>query len=135
MQKIIEWVRELFAAYSSETIERLEKLPQSGSDRNYFRITTPTRTSIATYNHNVNENNTFVSFSAHFRSCDCPVPDIFAINEEQTIYLQEDFGDESLLSKLEQHGYNEYVFGLFQQSLRELARLQITGGADVDYSL
>jgi len=135
MQKIIEGVRELFAAYSSEKIERLEKLPQSGSDRNYFRITTPVRTFIATYNHNVKENNTFLRFSGHFRSCDCPVPEIFAINDEQTIYLQEDFGDESLLSKLEQHGYNEYVFGLFQQSLRELARLQITGGAGIDYSL
>src|SRR3954462_14624460 len=106
MQKIIEGVRELFAAYSSEKIERLEKLPQSGSDRNYFRITTPARTFIATYNHNVKENNTFIKFTAHFRSCNCPVPDIFAINDDQTIYLQEDFGDESLLSKLEQHGYN-----------------------------
>ncbi|MBS1563210.1 MAG: phosphotransferase, partial [Bacteroidetes bacterium] len=92
-------------------------------------------TYIATYNHNVKENNTFIRFTEHFKSCDCPVPQIFAVNEDQTIYLQEDFGDESLLSKLEKHGYNDYVYGLFQQSLRELARLQITGGAGVDYSL
>jgi len=125
----------LFTAYSSEKINSIEKLPQSGSDRNYFRITTPAGTFIATYNHNVKENNTFIKFSAHFRNCGCPVPEIFTINEEQTTYLQEDFGDESLLGKLEQHGYNDYVFGLFQQSLRELARLQITGGAGIDYNL
>ena len=135
MQKTIEGVRELFTAYSSEKINSLEKLPQSGSDRNYFRITTPTATFIATYNHNVKENNTFIQFSEHFRNCGCPVPKIFTINEEQTIYLQEDFGDETLLGKLEKHGYNDYVFGLFQQSLRELARLQITGGGGIDYNL
>ncbi|HEY4151235.1 MAG TPA: RNase adapter RapZ [Chitinophagaceae bacterium] len=135
MQKILEGVRDLFATYSKEEIVRLEKLPQSGSDRNYFRITTANGTCIATYNHNVKENNTFIKFSEHFRSCGCPVPRIFVVNEEQSIYLQEDFGDESLLSKLEKHGYNDYVYGLFQQSLRELAKLQITGGAGIDYNL
>ncbi len=135
MQKILEGVRDLFASYSKEKIERIEKLPQSGSDRNYFRITTANGTCIATYNHNIKENNTFIKFSKHFRACGCPVPEIFVANEDLTIYLQEDFGDESLLGKLEKHGYNDYVFGLFQQSLRELAKLQITGGAGIDYNL
>jgi len=39
-----------------------------------------------------------------------------------------------LLNKLEEHGYSDYVYGLFQQSLRELALLQIKGGKGIDYS-
>ena len=33
----------------------------------------------------------------------------------QTIYIQQDFGDDTLLSKLEQHGQNEYFYNLFKE--------------------
>jgi aminoglycoside/choline kinase family phosphotransferase len=55
------------------------------------------------------------------------------VNEEETIYLQEDFGDISLLNELEQHGYNEHVYSLFKQSLQQLAHLQIKGHKDFNY--
>jgi aminoglycoside/choline kinase family phosphotransferase len=135
MQNIIEAIKELFATVNKEPVQQVEKIPQSGSDRFYFRLATAKATYIATYGHNVKENNTFIHFSNHFKKAGCPVPEIFCVNKEMTIYLQEDFGDESLLTKLEQHGYTDYVFGLFQQSLRQLAKLQVTGGAGIDYNL
>lgn len=100
----------------------------------YFRVWTETKTYIATYNENIRENQTFLHFSRHFRAAGCPVPEIYSVNEDQTIYIQEDFGDQSLLNELEKHGYNEYVFGLFRQSLEELAHLQIAGDQGLDYS-
>ena len=48
-------------------------------------------------------------------------------------YRQEDFGDVSLLNELEQHGYNEHVYGLFKQSLQKLAHMQIKGDVDFNY--
>jgi aminoglycoside/choline kinase family phosphotransferase len=49
------------------------------------------------------------------------------------MYLQEDLGTVSLLDKLEQHGYNGYVYALFQKSLKELAWMQIKGDSNFDY--
>jgi aminoglycoside/choline kinase family phosphotransferase len=63
------------------------------------------------------------------------MPQIFAVSEEKTIYIQEDLGTDSLLDKLEQHGYNEYTYNLYKQTLRELAKVQITGDKDLDYDL
>ena len=63
----------------------VEKLAQSGSNRIYFRVITGTESCIATYNNNLKENNTFINFSRHFRSCGCPVPEIYAVNEDESI--------------------------------------------------
>lgn len=134
MQTIIDNIKELFATYSSSPVIRMEKIPQSGSNRIYFRLWAEDQSYIVTYNDNVRENRTFIHFSRHFRECGCPVPEIYLVNEAYTIYLQEDFGDLSLLGELEKHGRNDYVYELFRQSLRELAQLQIRGDYQLDYS-
>ena len=134
MQRITEDIKTLFASYSKEPVLQVEKIPQSGSDRIYFRINTPAQNYIATYGHNIKENETFIYFSRHFKKANCPVPGIYCVNDDHTIYIQEDFGDVSLLNKLEEHGYSDYVYSLFQQSLKELAMLQIKGGYGIDYN-
>jgi len=133
MQSIIDSVRALFTSYNSSSITGMEKLPQSGSNRIYFRIRTGTRSFIATYNDNVRENRTFFHYSRHFRARGCPVPEIYVVNETNTIYLQEDFGDVSLLNELERQGHNDALYAYFQQSLEQLARLQILGDQELDY--
>ncbi len=134
MTTTIEDIRELFRTYDPSPITGLEKIPQSGSNRMYFRIRTAERSYIATYNDNVRENRTFVHFSRHFKASGCPVPEIYLVNEAYTIYLQEDFGDVSLLNELEKHGYGDYSYGLFRRSLQELAKLQIKGDQGLDYT-
>jgi aminoglycoside/choline kinase family phosphotransferase len=134
MQTIIQSIKDLYSDFSAENVGTIEKLAQSGSNRIYFRVTTSTRSCIATYGKNVKENNTFINFSRHFRSCGCPVPEIYAVSKDETIYLQEDFGDVSLLNQLEKHGHSEYAYDLFQQSLKKLAHLQIMGDKNLDYS-
>jgi aminoglycoside/choline kinase family phosphotransferase len=134
MQNIIEQIKTLFQKFCEEKIVSVGKIPQSGSIRIYFRIVTDKGSYIATFGDNIRENQTFINFSRHFIKNQCPVPQIYAVNHEQTIYIQEDFGDVSLLSKLEEHGYDHYVFSLFQQSLKELACLQIHGDKGLDYN-
>ncbi|HTR31235.1 MAG TPA: RNase adapter RapZ [Puia sp.] len=133
MQNIIEEIRELFLTYSRYPITGLDLIPQSGSNRIYFRIRTDERTYIATYNENIRENRTFIYFSRHFREKGSPVPEIYFVNDACTIYFQEDFGDLSLLAELEKQGHNDAVLSLFRQSLQELARLQILGDEGLDY--
>ncbi|HEX3024852.1 MAG TPA: RNase adapter RapZ [Chitinophagaceae bacterium] len=133
MDNVIRNIGELFQNFKNHIPERIEKIPQSGSDRIYFRIYANNETFIATYNLNVKENKTFIYFSNHFKNKLLPVPAIFCVNEESTIYIQQDLGTESLLNKLEQHGHNDYVFSLFQKSLKALSKIQINGNKDLNY--
>ncbi len=132
MQYIIDQITSLYISRFQATPASIEKVPQSGSDRVYYRVTGAV-TCIATWNKNIKENQTFLKFSGHFKLHGCPVPTIFSVSDDESIYLQEDFGDISLLNELEQHGYNEHVYGLFQQSLQQLAQLQIKGHEDLNY--
>jgi aminoglycoside/choline kinase family phosphotransferase len=133
MNTIIEEIRRLWLTYSPYPLNGLDVIPQSGSNRIYFRIRTAERSYIATYNDNVRENQTFIYFSRHFREQGCPVPEIYFVNDACTIYFQEDFGDQSLLAELEKAGHTEAVHSLFRQSLQQLATLQILGDKRLDY--
>src|ERR1700712_1830088 len=97
-------ISDLFATYSKDSILSIDKIPQSGSIRIYYRIRTGKRTYIATYGINIKENQSFIHFSRHFKSRNCPVPEIYVVNTEGTLYIQEDFGDVSLLNVLEASG-------------------------------
>lgn len=135
MQSISEQINTLFASFNQTPVNSIEKLPQSGSDRSYFRIVAGAQSFIATYNENRKENYTFINFTNHFKQHGCPVPVVYAVNEDSTIYIQEDLGDVSLLNKLEQDGYSDSVYSLFQKSLKELAHMQIKGGEGLNYDL
>lgn len=137
MEQVVTSIQNLFTSFSDKPLQRIEILPQSGSDRVYFRIYAGEETFIATYNLNIKENKTFIHFSRHFLDSGLPVPEIYAWNEDYTIYIQKDLGTASLLNNLETHGHNAYVFDLFKKSLHQLARIQIKGheGLNYDWSL
>ena len=127
MEPILEKVTELYQSFSDEPLVSIDKIPQSGSDRSYFRLNGAESSVIATFGNNIRENETFIYFSNHFKSMGCPVPRILVVSEDRRAYLQEDFGDVSLLNCLEKYGYTEEVYALFQQSLKSLAQLQVKG--------
>lgn len=134
MEAVIEAISHLFQSIGHPVPDRIEKLPQSGSDRIYFRIYSGAKSYIATHNLNKKETRTFVYFSRHFVAAGLPMPQILAVNADDTVYIQEDLGTESLLNKLEQQGHVESSYGLFQKSLSALARVQILGDKDLDYN-
>ena len=134
MDATVETIEQLFRQHFGRSFKVLTKLPQSGSDRIYFRIQDTENSYIATYGLNIKENETFVNFSKHFKNQDLPVPKIYAVTEDYKTYLQEDLGNESLLNKLEQHGHNDYVYGLFCKSLDQLANIQIKGHGGLNYN-
>lgn len=134
MQQATEAIKSLFLQFSSIPLSRIEKIPQSGSDRSYFRIyDRDNKSYIATHSSNLKENKTFLYFTQTFRSIAAPVPEVFAFSEDQTVYLQEDFGDCSLLFELEKNGQDQKIFELFQKSLKALANLQINADDVLDY--
>jgi aminoglycoside/choline kinase family phosphotransferase len=134
MDKILVTIEELAATYLNGPADSIELLPQSGSDRRYFRIKKAGETYIATFNLNIPENNTFIYFSQHFFAQGLAVPKILAIHPSGTAYLQQDLGQSSLLSILESDGHTDAVKHLFAKSLTALARLQVKGDAGLDYN-
>ena len=135
MENIISAIKTLWLQFNTTPVLRIENIPQSGSDRIYFRIYCESdKTYIATFSNNTKENETFIYFSKHFKNTGAPVPEILIINEDQTIYIQEDFGDLNLLNVLEEKGQTPVVFELFKKSLKALSNLQINGDKNLDYS-
>lgn len=126
-------IKELFFSFSKAEITAIDKLPQAGSERHYFRIYTADETFIATYGANLKENDSFIYFSKHFKKRNLQVPEIFCISTERDIYIQEDFGDISLLNKLEENGFTTAAYDLYKKSLQKLALLQVKGHEGLDY--
>lgn len=134
MQDVLDAIAALYTQWSGKKISGIDVLPQSGSDRRYFRVHMDGGTCIATHGNNVPENDAFIYFAQHFKERQLPVPEIFALNEDKTIYLQEDFGDISLLNLLEADGLTDNIYNLFRESLHQLATLQVNGHDGIDYT-
>jgi aminoglycoside/choline kinase family phosphotransferase len=126
-------IANLYRSAFQEEALHIEKIPQSGSDREYFKVKGSANNCIATYGKNIKENQTFIQFARHFRSVGAPVPEIIAVADDSMVYLQEDVGHISLLQVLEEEGFSERVFDLFQKSLRALAHLQVKGHHHLNY--
>ena len=126
-------IKELLTSVSKAEIIAIDKLPQAGSERHYYRIHTVDKTFIATYGANLKENESFIYFSKHFKKKGLSIPEIFCINADKNIYIQEDFGDESLLNKLEEKGFTTEVYNLYKKSLQQLVQLQVKGHEGLDY--
>lgn len=134
MQELIEAVSSLYKDWSGMEPHEVEVLPQSGSDRRYFRLfNTEGKSVIATCGANIPENEAFIYFARHFQNKDLHVPEVIAVSEDRTIYLQEDLGSISLLDVLEEKSFTNESYELFRQSLHQLARVQVLGDADLDY--
>ena len=134
MQEMINAVSQLYKSWTGKEPAQVDVLPQSGSDRRYFRLHNEERkTFIATYGINVQENETFIYFADHFRKKKLNVPEILAVSYDKIVYLQQDFGDISLLNILEEKGFTDEVYALFKESLHQLARLQVLGDEGMNY--
>ncbi|MBQ6305059.1 MAG: phosphotransferase [Bacteroidales bacterium] len=84
-----------------ETPKDILPIAESGSARKYFRIITDDKSLIGTFSNNVEENEAFLTFSKHFHDLGLNVPEVFAVNEERTCYLQSDFGDDNLFAHVQ----------------------------------
>jgi aminoglycoside/choline kinase family phosphotransferase len=117
---------------------RIVALPQSGSDRKYFRITDAGKSVIGAYNPNPEENEAFIGFTKHFISKELPVPEIFGYIPEEFVYYLKDLGDINLFTWLVQKhtitGFDAGAEEMYRKILDKLISFQIIGmdGLDLD---
>jgi aminoglycoside/choline kinase family phosphotransferase len=135
--KVERQLAELFEQWAGKSPELVLPLAPSGSDRIYYRLQQGDRSAIGAFNENRKENTAFVAFSSHFHQKGLPVPEIYAKQLDDHIYLQEDLGFTTLYSYLLTKGeyFPDYLIQIYKRVVEQLAHLQIKGHEGFDYSL
>ncbi len=106
-----------------------EKLPQSGSDRQYIRLFLRGKTVLGVCNPNVSENRAFINLSATFRKQGLAVPEVHCSDESGQYYLCSDHGDTTLFHLLQNpvnDGSNADVINYFSLAIKQLVGFQLS---------
>jgi aminoglycoside/choline kinase family phosphotransferase len=117
---------------------KIAALPQSGSDRKYYRIYDSDKSVIGAHNPNPEENEAFIGFTKHFISKGLPVPEIFGYLPDKFIYYLRDLGDTNLFTWLQQKqragGFDAEAEDIYRKILDKLIHFQMKGieGLDLD---
>lgn len=139
MNTIEKKLSALYQRWSGVQPDSITAIKQSGSYRQYFRLSNGHKTAIGAYYDQIAENSAFISFSRHFADFDLNVPEIYEVDEDLTSYLMEDLGDKILFDHVkqlrQQEGFGEKSIKLYQQILDELIQFQMIAGKSVDYSV
>jgi aminoglycoside/choline kinase family phosphotransferase len=118
---------------------KISPLPQSGSDRKYFRITDGNKSVIGAHNPNPEENEAFIGFTRHFIAQGLPVPEIFGYLPENLIYFLQDLGDDNLYTWLHKkpdiYVLEKDTINLYKKILDKLIIFQTEGILGLDLEL
>jgi aminoglycoside/choline kinase family phosphotransferase len=138
-QTRLELLNDLFHSWCGEGIISINKLPASGSPREYYRIKGKKSRAIGAINLDRDENAAFIEFSRHFHSLGLCVPEIYLVDLDNHAYLQEDLGDTTLFDyifKVRDNGsFPQELVDIYKKVLDALQKFQITGSEGLDYSV
>ncbi|MDE6324229.1 MAG: phosphotransferase [Paramuribaculum sp.] len=111
----------------------VETLPGAGSSRCYYRIHGHDSTVIATVGRDRRENRAFLALTDHFLRHGLPVPEVLAVSSDESGYIQEDLGSESLYDLYVKSGSESPHFGkALRDSVDMLVAFHAADYDDVD---
>jgi len=129
----------LFEGRFREPVERVAPLKGDASDRKLFRLSGASRTAVGVVNPDVRENRAFLEFSRHFRTCGLPVPEIYAVDLDRGMYLEQDLGDTTLFQFLtvnrDKDELSNETLDLYGKVVDWLPRFQIEAGRTLNYDV
>jgi aminoglycoside/choline kinase family phosphotransferase len=132
-------LRALYKKTFGREPEAFEPLKADGSARRLFRMKDGRRSVIGAYGPDKLENRAFLDFSRHFRAEKLPVPEIYADDQPQGVYLEEDLGATTLFEQLtaERKGADlpPPVLEAYRKVLEWLPRFQAQAGRGLDLSV
>ncbi len=138
-QTKLELLEGLFDRWCGEKVTSINKLPASGSPREYYRMEGTESKAIGAINLDREENEAFIEFSRHFHSKGLAVPEIYLADLEHNAYLQEDLGDLSLFDHLvqirETGTFPDALKQIYKEVLNELQKFQITGSEGLNFGV
>lgn len=118
--------------FGPEAFDSLQLLAESGSARKYYRFQQANQSLILTESDNIEENKTFLYFTEHFSKVVAHLPKVILVSDDAGLYVQTDLGTVSLMQVLENN--REESKEIFIKATKQLAKMQILGDANLDYS-
>ncbi|MDT8324827.1 MAG: phosphotransferase [Bacteroidota bacterium] len=133
------WLAQAFTAAFSEEAREMTLLKGDASDRRLLRLRGASRSAIGVVGPSAEENRAFIGFARAFRRAGLPVPEIYATDDHDRCYLEEDLGDTTLAAWLESHRdaerLDDEALAMYRRVLDQLLRFQIDAADVVDYGL
>ncbi len=125
--------QDFFGEFLGQEPDSFTALPQSGSARINYIASLQNRQYVITYNENVRENEAFFYFSELFHNLNLNTPNIFKVNSDRNLYVQEFLGKKTLSDVISEEGISARVKSLVQKSLEKLFELQSKTFGKVDF--
>lgn len=133
-----ETIITLYKQVTGQQHDNIELLTGSGSNRQYFRMTGP-HSLIAVRGETTAENRAFIYMARHFRSKGIPVPEVLAVSDDESCYIQEDLGDTLLFNAITNGRttgkFSDYEKGLIRKSIARLPSIQFKGAEGMDFGM
>ena len=128
----MERLERLFLQTTGKRAESIIPLTPSGSNRQYFRLRTGSVSQVGVLGTSLDENMAFVAIDRHMRAKGLAVPEVYAVSDDNSCYLQEDLGDTLLYDMLK--GRVSSYMDMAAMALRQLPRLQFLSAEGLDFN-
>ena len=123
--------------YGHEPVE-VKPIAGSASNRQYFRLYDNVNSCVGVVGNNLEENRAFISLARHFKAAGLPVPELYAVSEDEMAYIQEDLGSSILYDAIRSavaNGGHDQVEDVLRKTVSLLPRFQFEGGRGTDWSV
>lgn len=131
-------LKSLFIEFIGISPEKEEILTPAGSNRIYYRIYYAEHSIIGVEGTSIDENKAFFSICRQLHKKGLPVPELYAVSDDEMCYLQEDLGDISLFDFLNTARttgiYDNISTSLLEKVMKLLPDFQFSGTKDMDFS-
>ena len=126
-----------FKHYNAKPL-KIEKLPQSGSNRDYFLLSGQAGECVGTLGAELKENRAFISFSNSLYNARLPVPQVLEVSSDGLAYLQTYIKGVSLFDFLENDrdsygNIGQKTILLYKKVLDYLPKFQTLGAKVIDF--
>ncbi len=134
----MEILKDLYTAYYGTQPTMVQPLTAAGSARRYYRLQSGGTALVGVVGESVDENRAFIALSQHLYEAGLPVPKVMCVSDDGIRYLQTDLGNTSLydyLTPCRKSGeWDEKSVEILSHTIQSLARIQVEGHRNMDYS-
>ncbi len=133
-----EAITKLLEQYGDSNIESVVEMPITASNRKYYRVFLKGNVSlIAVNNEDVRENEAFLSFAEALGKTMDKFPKVLAVSSDKKWYLQNDLGDTTLFSFLEEHqqdaDFKARRTSIYKSVIQDLIQIQTEGYQHINF--
>ena len=130
-----EVLKTLFRQTVGCDADSLRPLTPAGSNRRYYRLQAGDISLVGVVGTSIEENEAFLAIDSQLHRASIHVPEVRAVSDDKRCYLQEDLGDVSLFSLIQQDGVEApHVWALLTETMRQLPAIQFQGAEGFDFS-